>query len=473
MFPRPWRQRARAIAFVAIAGGVPAPADAAVGQPPDVPGPAAPRVMTLDDALAYAREHHPSLRSAVARVAAAAADTRVPRAQWFPSGGLALEGIEGTTNNTTASYITVRNVDLPRIGGTRVTSSGAWRPDASTLAAVGVQQEVFDFGRIAAQAAIADAAYDVERHRAEAERLRVELLVKDAFYGVLGAKAVLRAADEAHQRASVHRDLAAASVKSGLHAPIELTRAEADLARFEVGRIRAEGGVRGAQVMFAAAVGVEDRALDAGGDAPDIREPPRLEEALRQIESRSPDLQEARARIRVADAFTQAVGREAVPDVAFTATFSGRNGTAQPSSGSVSDQYGPLPIVPNWDVGLVLRWPFLDPLVGPRRAAAAARGDVARADLAQLAQRDAAAVQEAYLTLQVSRVALSGLDRAVAAAHANYAQAEARFKAGLGTSLELADAENVRTEAEIQLAVGQFEARRARASLSRLIAEGL
>jgi outer membrane protein TolC len=64
-----------------------------------------------------------------------------------------------------------------------------------------------------------------------------------------------------------------------------------------------------------------------------------------------------------------------------------------------------------------------------------------------------------------------GLARAVEAAQANYAQAEARFKAGLGTSLELADAEAVRTDAEIQLAVGRYDALRARAFLARLFAE--
>jgi outer membrane protein len=59
----------------------------------------------------------------------------------------------------------------------------------------------------------------------------------------------------------------------------------------------------------------------------------------------------------------------------------------------------------------------------------------------------------------------------VEAARANYAQAEARFKAGLGTALELADAEYLRTDAEIQLAGGQFELSRARAVLGKLLAE--
>jgi outer membrane protein TolC len=184
-------------------------------------------------------------------------------------------------------------------------------------------------------------------------------------------------------------------------------------------------------------------------------------------------LKAGRARAEAADALTRAINAETRPDLALTATFSGRAGTATPSSGSLSDQYGPLPTVPNWDVGLVLRWPIYDPVVAARREAAAARTEVARADLSVLVQQEDATVQQAYVALQVNQAALVSLKRAVEAAHANYAQGEARFKAGLGTSLELADAEAVRTDAEIQLAVGEFEARRARAALSRLLAEDL
>jgi outer membrane protein TolC len=72
----------------------------------------------------------------------------------------------------------------------------------------------------------------------------------------------------------------------------------------------------------------------------------------------------------------------------------------------------------------------------------------------------------------VARDVLPGLQHAVDAAHANYAQADARFRSGLGTSIELADAEAVRTDAEIRLALGQFELARARAAFGRSIAEG-
>lgn len=435
-------------------------------------GAESPRAMSLNDALAYARAHQPSLQSARARVAAAAADTRIPRAQWLPSFGATVQAFEGTANNTTASYLGVPEVDLPRIGGTSAGAARTWKPATSTLAAIGGGQELFDFGRIAAQAAVADVAYETERHRADAERLRVELIVRETYFGVLGARAVLRAADDAYERAKVHRDMAAAGVKSGLHAPIELTRSEADLSKFDVGRIRARGGVDTARAVFAAAVGVDALVLDAVGEAGEAAPVPPLDEGLRQSLARDPTLDEARSRVRASEALTRAIAAELRPDLSLTATFSGRDGTASPSSpATLSGSY--LPSVPNWDGGLVLRVPLYDPVIDARRAAAASRVEATRAELAALSQGEAAAVQRAYVDFDVSKVALTSLAHAVDAAHANYAQAEARFKAGLGTSLELADAEAVRTDAEIQLAVGQFESQRARAVLGRLTAEGL
>lgn len=462
----------RTSALAAELGGV-ATASASLPEPSTIAGAGPSRAMTLEEALAFARAHQPALRSALARIAAAAADTKIARAQWLPGLGITAQAFEGTTNNTTSSYVGAPKVDLPRIGGTRVTPTGTWTPSTSMLAAVGAGQEVFDFGRIAALAAVADVAYQSERLRADSERLRIELLVRETYFGVQGARAVLRAAEDALRRAGVHRDMAAATVKSGLHAPIELTRAQADLSRFDVGRTRAAGSLRRAQAAFAAAVGVEDRLLDAAGQPAVIAAPPPLELGLRQAAEREPMLQEARSRVRLAESLTRAIGAEMRPDLGLTATFSGRAGTAMPSSGSVSDTYGPLPTVPNWDVGLILRWPLYDPVVAARRDAAAKRADVARADVSVLSQQEIAAIEEAYVAFEVNQATVASLQQAVDAARANYAQAEARFKAGLGTSLELADAEALRTDAEIQLVVGQFEAQRDRAVIGRLIAEEL
>ncbi len=230
----------------------------------------APRAVTLQDARKYAHEHQPSLRAAVARIAAAKADADVPRAQWYPQLGASAQVFFGSANNTTAQYIASPYLDVPRIGGSSGVnaSSMTMNPYGSTFAAIGVGQEIFDFGRIAAQSAAADALVEVARHASDTTNLDVDFAVEESFYAVLAAKSVLKASEEAYDRTRIHRDFAKAGVAQGLHAPIELTRAEAELARFDIGRIRAHGGVVTSQALLAATVG------SAGPDARRERNPP-------------------------------------------------------------------------------------------------------------------------------------------------------------------------------------------------------
>jgi len=432
-------------------------------------GPA--RAISLQNAIAYAQAHQPSLKAALDRVKVAQADAEVPRAAWLPRLAAVAELVEGTANNTTASYLATQDMALPRIGATRTVDSGTWGPSPSTLAAISIGQELFDFGRIGSQSAAADAAVVTARHRAEAERLAIALIVKESYFAVQGAKAVLRAAKDGYERTKVHRDMAEAGVRTGLFAPIERTRAEADLARFEVSRTRAEGGVASAQVVLAAAVGVTDRMLDSADDLSPVPPMPSLNQAMADAAARDPVLQEARAQLATQQAVTRAIGAELRPDILVTGAFSGRAGGATPSSGVGANYGGWLPDVPNWDVGLILRWPIYDGIVNARQRASSAREHTLQSDLEAVLQQEISEIQRAYVGAQVAQAAIAGLERSVDAARANYAQAEARFKAGLGTALELADAEYLRTDAEIQLAGGRFELSRARAVLGKLLAE--
>ena len=97
--------------------------------------------------------------------------------------------------------------------------------------------------------------------------------------------------------------------------------------------------------------------------------------------------------------------------------------------------------------------------------------EAARAEIGVVKQQQTAEVVRAYASLEIARTALPALSRAKDAAAANQAQADARFKAGLGTSVELADAEGLLTDAEVQLALGRFEVARARSALARVLGE--
>ncbi len=444
------------------------------GPAPEVGAPAAPRAMSLEEALVFARAHQPEIRAALARVAAEQSSAGIPRAQWLPVVGVTAQLFGATANNTTGTFVTPGFMDLPRIGGTRSVSSGTWQPYASTIAAGGINQELFDFGRIAAQAAAADARVDVERQRARGAFLEVTFDVQEAFFAVLASKAVVKASEDAYERSRVHRDLAKAGVDAGLRSPIEATRAEADLTRFDIGRIRARGGLETARAVFASTVGVTDAALDAGGvpqDAPDL---PALEKAIQQASARDPRMLEALGRLRAEELRTRAIGAELRPDVALTGTISGRAGGAQPSgNGQSADANGWLPNVPNWDVGIVFTWPLFDGVINARKDASRSLQDVHRQEIDVVRTQQIAVIRQGYVAVTVARTALPGFQRAVEAARANYAQADARFRAGLGTSVELADAEAIRTDAEIQVALGQFQLARARAEFGRAISEGL
>jgi len=241
---------------------------------------------------------------------------------------------------------------------------------------------------------------------------------------------------------------------------------------FEVGVIRAEGGVRAARSAFAAAVGVPALELEAAGERAPFPPVPSLSEALRLAAERDPALKAALWSIRQQEATTRAVAALLRPDLLLAASASGREGGAPPSSGDPARFGGWLPDVPNFSVGLVLSWPLYDGTVVAARRASRAREQVRRAELSVAQQLQVAAVQRAVVDVEVAHSALGGLTKAREKALANYDQAEARFRAGLGNAVELADAEAVRTQAEINVALGRFEVWRATVALERLMGEG-
>jgi outer membrane protein TolC len=433
------------------------------------------RVMTLPEAVAFARAHQPQIRASLARVAARKAEAEVPRAQWLPTAGVTAQLFGATANNTTGTYVSPGSfMDIPRVGGTRSVRTGSWQPYPSTFVGAGATQELFDFGRIAAQAAASDAMVDVERQRASSSLLDVTFDVEEAYFAVFAAKAIVKASEDAYDRSQAHRDLAKAGVATGLRPPIELTRAEADLAHFDIGRIKARGSLTVAQTVLAATVGVEDEALDAAATPPTVSEMPALSAAIQRAVTQDPRMREAIARLKAQEETTRAVGAELRPDLSLTATLSGRAGGATPSgNGEIPTGDGWIPGVANWNIGAVLSWPLFDGTVNARKDASRAAEQVRHEEIAVVKHEQAALVREAYGAVEVARATLPGLERAVEAGRANYLQADARFKAGIATSIELADAEAIRTSAEIQLALGQFELARARAAFGRTIAEGL
>jgi outer membrane protein TolC len=438
---------------------------AATGAAPGI------RTISLREAIAFARAHQPSLQAAQERVAVAREHAQLPRAAWSPRVAAGVELLGGTNNNTTASYASLGFV--PRIGGTPANAPASWKPYPSTLAGIGVLQEVYDFGRLSAQAAALDLFARAAEEDAQLADLDLELYVEESFYAVAGAHAVLEASDAAVQRAKTHRDLAKAGVDAKLRPPIELTRAEADLARFEVERVRAQGALTAAQAVLAAAIGAPDLAIDAGADDVVFPAFPALDAAVHDLDRREPSLRAANDVLHAQEEQTRAIEAELRPDVSFVAGVTGRAGGAPVATNPTPAGGGWIPDVPNWDALIVLTWPLFDRTVDVRAETSRRLERVRAAELAAERERLRGRAAQVYVDLDVAAQALPALQRAVDAARANQDQADARFKSGLATAVEVADAEALLADAEIQLAIGRFQLARSRARLARVIAEGM
>lgn len=428
-----------------------------------------PRAMTLPEALTFARANHRQLRAAKQRVVALERDALVPDARWRPTMGGFAEILGATVNNSSTTLLNNPAVDIPRIGATVIDRTPDMRPYPSTAVAVGVRQQLYDFGRVAAERAAASWLAEVERCRVAREELDVRLAVEQAYFAVRAGAAVEDASRRAYERAVFHRDRARANVSSGMRPPIEATRAEADVARYEAGVMRAQGALHVARSVFAAAVGVDDLELEAADAKVESAPLPPLEEVVRRS-SRVPEVQEGRLRVEAQRGETKRLEAQTRPEVFFTASASGRAGGAPPNAGPLPPGSGWVPLVPNYHAGVVMAWPILEPSWSRRAEASRAREQAAESDVELTLRNQRARVSAAWHEARVTEQTLTALERGADAARANYEQAESRFRVGMGTSTELADAQAIRTESDIQLAIGRFERARARAVLERVAA---
>ena len=421
------------------------------------------RVLTLRQAIQYAREHQPSLQAALARVAVAQEQAQLPRAAWSPKLLAGAELLAGTNNNTTASYGSI-GVLVPRVGGTPANAPVKWTPEPSTLAGVAVAQEIYDFGRLTAQANALDLFARAASEDAQLANLDLTLFVEESFYAVAGSHAVLEAANAAVTRATAHRDLAKAGVDAKMRPPIELTRAEADLARFEVDRARAQGAVTAAQAVLGAAIGAPE-SIDAGAD--DV-----TYGAGTQLDLGSdPAVRAANDAVAAQHELTKAIEAERHPDLQLFAGINGRAGGTAVATNPTPAGAGWVPDVPNYDAMVILTWPIFDRTVDVRAETSRRLERVRAAELAATREQLTGRAAQAQVDLQVAQTTLPALQRSLDAARANQDQADARFKAGFATAIEVADAEALLTDAQIQLAIGQFQLARARARFARALAE--
>ncbi len=422
--------------------------------------------ISLADAVARAENAYPALRISQSQIDAAAAGVRLARTAYLPH----VEGLaqlnRGTHNNIFGPFFP-QSVVTP-ISGPVVNNSfsNSW----GSALGVMVLWEPIDFGQRRAGVETASAA----QRRAEAVMVRtrheVAVLTADAYLTILAADQTVAAARAAVERAGVAVRAARAVVEAQLRPGADLERAISEQAAANLQLLQAEQAASNARVTLAQMLAVLPDSFqfiafgllrDAGSENPAA--------ATAEVPAllAHPALLEQRLAIDESKARSTQLNLAYVPKIQLMANLYARGSGARIDGSTGGAISGIGPNIANWVAGFQVSFPILElPSLRAKRDAERKRleGENARLDLVRVELN--AHAERARLSLDTAERIARQTPILVESARRAEAQMSARYKAGLGTMTELADAARTLAQAEIDHALARLYIWRARLAVA-------
>ncbi len=424
----------------------------------------------LYDAVAYALAHHPAVQARTAEAAAQKAGVDVARAAYLPQLDASLQVIAGTGNVLRGALFPM--ADIPSVSGPPL---GRGLSDASfgTLAGVGASWNALGLPEQIAQVDAALAGEQEAQAQVAVERLAVAYGAADQFLDLVSREQIARAANANVDRARTLARIVDTLVAQQLRPGADASRAQAELALAVTQVIRAGQSAAVSQVALARALGAAGHTIGVRGDALLLV---RSAAGVATQGTKNPLVLQAAAAERAANARHRAVRWQYAPRLDLVASLWTRgsglsNGT---STGALppTPADGLLPDTPNWAAGLVLTWPALEIVATHARSrAAAARGEAAHARRSDVEQAIQSQLDAARKSLAAAQQVAANTPVALAAARAAESQATARYRAGLATVVEVAEAQRLLAEAEAEDAVARIDVWRAQLLVARAVGD--
>jgi outer membrane protein len=398
------------------------------------------QVLTLADAEATALANQPRMLAAQQRAQASAQQIREARSEYFPTVGLNATGVQvaATDTATAAGNITTSSIsDRFAYGGN-------------------LTQLVTDFGRTGALVSRARDEAQAQQDRATLTRAQVRLNVREAYYQVLGAEAVLRAAQAAQaNRQLVARQLSALA-RSELRSTLDVQFATVLVNEAELAVVRAQSTVAQQRAHLATAVGLQQPVTAKLSDIPPTSEalPPLPDGLLQQARTQRADLHAAEAQQLAAQQFAVAQERLSYPKLNVLAAA----GEIPYHDHTLHDNYAAA--------GFNLSIPvFNGGLFSAERAQAEHEATASERDTQQLRLEVSEQVRDAWYRANEAYQSLDVTTRLVNETRQALHLAQDRYDAGLGSIVELNEAQLSETSAEIDAAAAAYKYLSRRAEL--------
>jgi outer membrane protein TolC len=418
--------------------------------------------MTLAETSEKAIAHYPSIRVSNEELGAAAAQINLARTAFLPRADFIAQ-VNRATRNNVFGLLFPQSI-LPSISGppNPVNSmTSVWGSATGFL----VSWEPFDFGLRQANVDFAEAARKRAGAAVERTRFEVAVLAADAYLTSIAARQAYRAAEAHAQRARTVEQIVGALTKAELRPGADLSRSRAETASAEAQLVQAANAISAARTTLQQLTGVEVAA-----------EPGRLlatmpDDPKEASVAASPYAVEQAAAVTAVEAERKVLDRAYYPRFNLQGATYARGTGANPDGTTLGGLNGLGPNIANWAVGMTVTFPILElPSLKARKEIADHRRAAESAKYDQVLVELNARVRKAKDDMASARRVAELTPRQLEAAQASEQQATARYRAGLGTLVEVADAQRLLTQAEIDNSLARLNVWRA--ALAVAAAEG-
>ena len=398
--------------------------------------------LTLAEAERLAVANHPQLSAAQFNAAAASQIPLELHANSEPVLSGALTGVGADPGSRLAAGALNNPVVYNRVGTGLLLS-----------------QLVTDFGRTGNLVDSAKLHAQAQDQVTEATRAQILLTVNRAFFGALKAEAVLRVARQTVDARQLVADQVGALARSNLKSTLDVSFANVNLADAKLLLVSAQSNVQSAYAELATAIGLPGQYAQGGFSLASEPLPDALPDTVDSLIGAAvrdrPELEGVRLEENAAQHFAQAEKDLKLPTISVAATA----GFVPAANVQVPGRYGAIGV----NVSIPI---FNGHLYRTRQTEAELRAKASAQNVNDLANRVVRDVRVAYLNASnaFDRLALTAqlLDQARLALDL----AQRRYDLGLGSIVELSQAQLNVTSAEIAGSTAQFDYQAQRANLS-------
>jgi outer membrane protein len=439
----------------------------AIGAAQTPPSPAT-QTLTIDQAIQFAIDHYPTVRAALEQVTASTAGVDVARSAYLPRLDSLWQSNRATANNIFGQLLP-QSV-IPSLSGPVLASSSSdtvWGSAAGAL----FSWEPFDFGLRQAHVIGAQAVLSRAKAAEVLTQLEVQSAVANAFLGVVAAQRAVAAAQADVDRRDVLRRTVQTLVDHQLRPGAEASRVEAERAAAQTRLIQSRQSIAMAQAVLLRVLGMTSGSIAIGDEAL-LRLPGDVPPPATTAPGTHPLAQVHQATVDQSRAAEQVLARTDYPRVYLQSSVFARGSGANPNGTFAGSVDGLGLDRANWAAGVQVVFPNLFDFssLRARKAAAAAstRAEAALYDEAILTV--SSQQQTAAALLQAARAIAANTPVQLAAAQQSESQARARYDAGLASIIEVADAQSLLAQAEVQDQLARVDVWRA--LLATAVAQG-